>query len=850
MSAPRPRHLLPAGALALTLLCTQANAQPVELDLPAQPLAAALNQLASQAGIQLLFNEIDLQSLRSPALQGRFTAEQALQRLLEGSPLQIIEAGGDSFVIQPAPKAHNSAEDGIDLQAFSVIGDGSERPVTPQNAGRSTLTRKEIERRQADNIPSLLQSLPGISMGGSPKPGGQTVNIWGMGEAEDITFTLDGAAKSGFERYQQGTVFIEPELIKYIEVEKGPHSVFNGYGSLGGTVHMETKDAPDLLRDGRNSGAMLKYSYASNNHQQVYSGATYGRTENGFADALLFISRRDSDDLKMAQRRDYNPTTNPINPKRIPYSGQDLRGGLFKLNLHPNEEHDVRLSFIRTKSERWTPFSSKTYPNPPTARMIAMYGYDMALKRLLANRETIDTTLSSEYLFHPLDNPWIDLSLSYSYSKTEQTDQREPWASAIAATGNRRMETSYRDELLELRNVSRFATGAIEHELTLGSALRHHQRMPLTFSDIDTNASYNGGVYYPYFMPAGKQKTASVYLQDALTFGRLTITPSLRFDQVRNQGKANLAPRYNDPAGGHDYSTKSYSGWSPRLGLFWVANDQWSLFADYSKTWRAPVIDEQYEVQSASSTRSATSRGLERERVEAVRAGAVLSLVDVLQASDRLQWRTTLFHNRYKDEIFKSIGVFCEQQSVSNGSSSACTDLPANVPVYRNLDGFTIKGFEFETYYDSDNLFGSLSYSWMTGRHRGAYNNPWGPNVWVRDIPSPKWEATLGVKVPRLDLHLGWQGEFVRKTDRLPSDIYPGGMGSVLGDSAWDHHDNGSYDNHSLFATWTPHQHWLEGTELQLRVENLFNRFYVPALGAAGTYVQGRNAKVSLTRYF
>ncbi|MFO6383229.1 TonB-dependent receptor, partial [Pseudomonas aeruginosa] len=75
---------------------------------------------------------------------------------------------------------------------------------------------------------------------------------------------------------------------------------------------------------------------------------------------------------------------------------------------------------------------------------------------------------------------------------------------------------------------------------------------------------------------------------------------------------------------------------------------------------------------------------------------------------------------------------------------------------YRNLPGLTIKGFEIESFYDSQRLFGSLSYSWMTGKHDGAYSNPWGPNVWARDIPPPKWVAMLGLKVPEWDAKLGW----------------------------------------------------------------------------------------------
>eukprot|EP01034_Spumella_vulgaris_P016851 gene16851-21490_t len=177
--------------------------------------------------------------------------------------------------------------------------------------------------------------------------------------------TVDGATKSGFERYQQGTIFIEPEMIKNVEVEKGPHSAFTGNGGFGGTVNMVTKDAPDLLKDGRNSGAMLKYGYASNDHEQVYTGAVYGRTEDGRIDALAYLTQRDGGDLKRAAARDYDSKRYPINPQRLPNSAQDVDGQLFKLNMYLTDEHSLGFSYSRANSERWTPFSSRSYPSPP-----------------------------------------------------------------------------------------------------------------------------------------------------------------------------------------------------------------------------------------------------------------------------------------------------------------------------------------------------------------------------------------------------------------------------------------------------------------------------------------------------
>ncbi|MFK1549412.1 heme receptor HxuC [Pseudomonas aeruginosa] len=841
------RPLCSAAVLGAALWAAGASAAERRFDLPAQPLAASLSRLAQQAQVQVLFDESLLRGLRAPALSGSYGVREALERLLVGSELELVEAGGGYVVRRRQVDAYS--DNALQLDAQTIVGNG--REVDASNVGRSTLTRRDIERQQADNIPSLLQTLPGVTMGGSPKPGGQTTNIWGLGDAEDVPYTLDGAQKSGFERYQQGTVFIEPEMIKRIEVEKGPHSVFTGNGGFGGTVHMETKDAPDLLREGRDVGAMLKYGYHSNDQQKIYSGAVFGRSEDRRVDALLYLNGRDGRDMKLADNLPLSPTDYPINPKRLPNSAQDEKTGLFKLNLHPTEEHDLGFTYLRSKSSRWTPFSASSYPTPPSQWTIDRYGYELGLTRLLAHRDTTDTTWTGKYNYHPLDNPWIDLQLSYSDARTEQLDRREDTAFYQLATGGKRMRTEYQDKVLELRNTSRFDTGALQHELTLGAALHKHKRDILMHMPGKTYETprYNYGWLQPAFMPAGKQDTQSFYIQDAITYGSLTVTPSMRFDSVRNDGQANLAPIYDNPRLGHDYRAQTYSGWSPRLSVFWTATPNLAFFADYTETWRAPVIDEQYEVQN-SSTIGGSSRDLDAERIHALRGGSVINLPDLLVAGDSLQIRTTLFQNRIKDEIFRTRSVGCRQQSIDNGSiGGSCGDM---LPLsnYRNLPGLTIKGFEIESFYDSQRLFGSLSYSWMTGKHDGAYSNPWGPNVWARDIPPPKWVAMLGLKVPEWDAKLGWQGEFVRKTDRLPSDRYSGGMGTGSGDIYWDHAANDSYDTHRLFAEWVPAKLGLKDTRIDFTVDNLFNRSYRQPLGGDLVYSQGRNAKISVTQFF
>ncbi|NWB27078.1 TonB-dependent receptor [Pseudomonas gingeri] len=843
------RPTLIAACLTVSLQATAADS--VMLNLPAQSLATSLSQVAQKTRIQLLFDEEQLRSTQARALEGRFTAQEAIVLLLKNGGFKLIQVG-NTFVVrkielEPEPAPGNSA---IQLGAVSILGDGKE--VNASTVGRSTLTQDDIERNQPSNIPALLGTLPGISMGGSMKPGGQTINIWGLGDAEDVPLTVDGATKSSFERYQQGTIFIEPELIKSIEVEKGPHSPETGNGGFGGTVHMETKDAPDLLEKGRNSGAMVKYGYASNNHEQTYSGAAYGRTDDGKADALVFLTQRDGGDMKLAATPPDPNNQYPINPKRLPNSAQDLDAMLLKLNLNITDEQTLKLSYSRSHSERWAPFSSQSYPTPPTASNIKQYGYEGALKRFLADRDTVDTTWSGKYEYKPSDNPWVDLQVKYSESDTDQTDERDATAFFQLATGGRKMDTEYKDRELEVKNTSLFDTGVLQHALTAGVQIRKHARETEMWMPGNTynTPKYNYGHFQPAFMPHGKVDANAFFIEDAVTLGDFTLTPSLRYDHVRNRGEANDAPYYSnpDPAIGHDYSDRTYTGWSPRLAAFWRVTPTQGLFANYSKTWRAPVIDEQYEVQGLGS-RTATSVDLDPERITALRFGTISNFSKLLSDNDDLMVRTTFLHNRIEDEIFKATGVGCENQAVNGGTiSSACPS--GAMSNYRNIGGMTIKGFEVESYYDSDYVFGQLSYSYLTGKRDNPYTNPWGSSVWARDIPPAKWVVMLGTKIPSLDARVGWQGIYVRKTDRLPSDKYSSGPGSSVGDTFYDQYANDSYVVQSLFAQWKPQQRYLKGTEVNVTVDNLMNRNYRPELSGDRAYSEGRNLKVSLTRFF
>ena len=62
-----------------------AKASSSNFSIAKQPLYSALSALAEQAGIQFVYNAELVKSLNSPGVQGQYTADAALQKVLSGT---------------------------------------------------------------------------------------------------------------------------------------------------------------------------------------------------------------------------------------------------------------------------------------------------------------------------------------------------------------------------------------------------------------------------------------------------------------------------------------------------------------------------------------------------------------------------------------------------------------------------------------------------------------------------------------------------------------------------------------------------------------------------------------------
>jgi len=88
------------------------------------------------------------------------------------------------------PKSSSTANDQNQIYQMTPIVVQAEKEDTIQ-FGQSVLNQKAIDRYQANNVAQLLDNMPSVGSAGSPRPGGQTINILGMGGVEDVsTFHL------------------------------------------------------------------------------------------------------------------------------------------------------------------------------------------------------------------------------------------------------------------------------------------------------------------------------------------------------------------------------------------------------------------------------------------------------------------------------------------------------------------------------------------------------------------------------------------------------------------------------------------------------------------------------------
>ena len=231
-----------------------------KLDIPAQPLGDALQQLAERADIQIIYSRSLVADKAAPALAGNFALESALSSLLIGSGLSYSFSSKDSVVIKAAPVEPESSSGnkssrtpdqkqtkGFVLEEVTVTARKREESLQDTPLSVTAISGTELALSQINSSQDLSNITPNLSFDSYASASGSnaaaSVFIRGIGQTDFVPTTAPGVGIYIDGVYMAQSIgaafdFIE---VQRIEVLRGPQGTLFGKNTIGGAVVIHTK---------------------------------------------------------------------------------------------------------------------------------------------------------------------------------------------------------------------------------------------------------------------------------------------------------------------------------------------------------------------------------------------------------------------------------------------------------------------------------------------------------------------------------------------------------------------------------------------------------------------------------
>ncbi|EPQ6906404.1 TonB-dependent hemoglobin/transferrin/lactoferrin family receptor [Citrobacter freundii] len=482
------------------------------------------------------------------------------------------------------------------VEDMTVTATGNARSAFEAPMMVSVIDATAPENQTASSAADLLRRVPGLSLDGTGRTNGQDVNLRGY-DRRGVLVLVDGV-RQGTDTGHLNSTFLDPALIKRIEVVRGPSALLYGSGALGGVIAYDTADAKDLLEAGQNSGYRVFGTAATGDHSLGMGASTYGRTDT--LDGLLAWSSRDRGDLRQSDGTTA-PNDEAINNMLAKGSwkidsAQTLAGSLRYYNNDAREPKNPQTS------------SADATSNPMT------------------NRSTIQRDAQLTYSLAPVDNDWLNADARIYWSEARINAQNAD------NTGEFRKQTTKGGKL---DNRTRLFTDSFaSHLLTYGGEYYRQEQQP-------------GGTTTGF--PEAKIDFSSGWLQDEITLRDLPVTllGGTRYDSYRGSSDG--------------YEDVDADKWSSRAGLTVTPADWLMVFGSYAQAFRAPTMGEMYnDAKHFSIGRFYTNYwvpnpNLRPETNETQEYGFGLRFDDLLMASDALEFKASYFDTKAKDYISTSV---------------------------------------------------------------------------------------------------------------------------------------------------------------------------------------------------
>jgi iron complex outermembrane receptor protein len=232
------RHTLAVGVM---LLCGAAQAQTREMHIAAGDLKTALAAWSTQSGVQVLYSLADVDGVSTTGAQGALSSDEALQRLLANSGLQVRHDGASAVVIfRSAAAAAAGPQDG--LATITVTAQKRSQAAQSVPISMTTLSARVLEANRVQSLQDVSRLTPGLLVS-SFSQGNPTIAIRGInntfsqiGVSKPVAVVVDDVfiprnSAASFELFDLDSV----------TVLKGPQGTLFGRNVTGGAIVITTR---------------------------------------------------------------------------------------------------------------------------------------------------------------------------------------------------------------------------------------------------------------------------------------------------------------------------------------------------------------------------------------------------------------------------------------------------------------------------------------------------------------------------------------------------------------------------------------------------------------------------------
>lgn len=602
------RHRLARTLLASALLATLATPmqahsseatseqrQPqFQFDIPSQPLLDALGEFTATTGIAVLRTTEEQLAGQAPAVRGRYTADQAMGLLLQGSGLSFRHGAGSITLERP------SGDGTLDLSQIDISASGQQSAFGPVSgyvataAGTATKTDTPIiETPQSisvvtrDQITDIhAQSLRDVL--------GYTAGVIAT-EADDRltdTFVLRGFQISG-STFRDGMRYMsniydgtqEPYGMERVEVLRGASSVLFGQAAPGGIINVVSKlPTREELHE-------IKAETGSNDRHQL-------ATDHGGAltDTLSYRFT--------ALQRKSDTTTDHVPDDRT-YIAPSL-------TWQPDDATSLTLLASYQKSRTayvyGLPAEGTVLPNPnghiSRHTFTGEPGYD----------KSVITAWDIGYRFEHAFNDDLKVRQNLRYFESENDMPSvwldsfiDPQMTTVARGAQDRVDDS-RNFVVDTQLEARFHHQRVEQTVLAGVDYgdRHLQtdRYDYDLTPLNVFNPVYGGTFTARgpapFSSRNRTRQSGIYLQDQIKFDEKWV--------LLLGGRQGWAKQKEDALYGNDRSRQDSDAFTTRVGLVYLADNGLAPFVSYSESFEPqagrsragqdfdPTEGEQYEI--------------------------------------------------------------------------------------------------------------------------------------------------------------------------------------------------------------------------------------------------------------